>query len=275
MENTGSLLFDNTNARYFLIVGGTDFGPLTAEEIFEKVEKNEAGLMDFIWRPGWTDFKRIADEKEFHVLLPKKPSLDVIGALQLKIMERSKAKIKDAPPAAPTEVSYYLYFNKTQYGPFSTAELDRVISANKIDSGAFIWVPGWANWKPITEMSEFAARVKTESKESTKSKASRKDKRGSPRKPLVARLFVSNDADVIVAVCRDISVGGMQVLTDKVPGQVGAKIKLNVSPGDSKNVKGFVAEGEIVRVLEDGRGFAFRFVKISSDAKKVIEKYVS
>ncbi len=275
MENTGSLLFDNTNARYFLIVHGAHFGPLTAEEIFEKIEKKEAVLMDYIWRPGWTDFKRISDEKEFAVLLPKKPSVDVIGEIQLKIMERSKAKIKDTPPSAPTDISYYLYFNKTQYGPFSTAEIDRVIAANKIDSSAFIWVPGWANWKPITDMAEFAPRVKSEPKEPTKSKASRKDLRGSPRKPLVARLFVSNDADVIVAVCRDISVGGMQVLTDKVPGAVGAKIKLNVSPGDSKNVKGFVAEGEIVRVLEDGRGFAFRFVKISSDAKKVIEKYVS
>ena len=47
----------------------------------------------------------------------------------------------------------------------------------------------------------------------------------------------------------------MQALTDRVPGAVGTTLRLNVSPSDAKTVKGFVAEGEIVRVLEDGRGF--------------------
>jgi c-di-GMP-binding flagellar brake protein YcgR len=91
----------------------------------------------------------------------------------------------------------------------------------------------------------------------------------------VARLFLSNDKEVVVAVCRDVSIGGMQVLTDHVPGEVGTVLKLNVSPAqDSKAVKGFVAEGEIVRVLEDGRGFSFRFTRLSEDARKAIGAYV-
>ena len=80
---------------------------------------------------------------------------------------------------------------------------------------------------------------------------------------------------MIIAVCRDISIGGMQVLTDRVPGPVGSKLKLNVSPGDPSKVKGFVAEGEIVRVLEDGRGFSFRFRKITEEARRTIEKYIT
>lgn len=291
MENTGQLLFDNTSAKYYLYLRGTTVGPLTAEEIYERIERHEVTLLDSVWRMGWTDFKRICDEKEFEVLIPAKPGADDLKNLQARIQEQLKPKTKKtfAVPA-PQEPSYYLYFKKTQYGPFSRAELIHVLESNKIDASAFLWTPGWANWRSLPQVTEFAvylaqpappradlwpATPERLQKTGSRSKSLRKDKREAPRRPLVARLFVANEADVIIAVCRDISVGGMQVLTDRVPGPVGAKVRLNVSPADAKRVKGFVAEGEIVRTLEDGRGFSFRFTKISSDARRAIEKYIS
>ena len=78
--------------------------------------------------------------------------------------------------------------------------------------------------------------------------------------------------DVGVGVCRDISVGGMQVLTDQIPSAIGKKIKLNVSaPGQ---IEPFVAEGVVVRILEDDRGFSFRFEKLSAQSRDSIEKYI-
>jgi hypothetical protein len=96
---------------------------------------------------------------------------------------------------------------------------------------------------------------------------------------MLARILLSNDREVAVAVCRDISIGGMQVLTDKIPGEVGSRIKLNVSPskdekGKKPEFKAFVAEGTIVRVLEDGRGFSFRFSRLTESARRSIESYV-
>jgi hypothetical protein len=76
----------------------------------------------------------------------------------------------------------------------------------------------------------------------------------------------------------------MQVLTDRLPGKVGAKIRLNVSSiSDEKasktqkarKIDSFVAEGVIVRILEDKRGFSFRFDKLSSAAKRSIEQYIN
>jgi hypothetical protein len=82
-------------------------------------------------------------------------------------------------------------------------------------------------------------------------------------------------------MCRDISVGGMQVLTDQIPGVSGTRIRLNVSPVNpsrskaSSAIEPFVAEGVIVRILEDGRGFSFRFEGLTDRAKKIIEKYIA
>ena len=66
----------------------------------------------------------------------------------------------------------------------------------------------------------------------------------------------------------------MQVLTDRIPGAVGSRLKLNVSPSGEKAVEPFVAEGVIVRILEDGRGFSFRLEQISDQARAAIQKYI-
>lgn len=314
MENTTPFLFDDVDAKYFLAVQGKAVGPLTAQEVYERVQQGEITLLHFAWCEGFSDWKRLCDDKAFTMLVPQKPTAATIEAIRQRIKKR-KAPEPQPMPSDDTK-NIYLYFNRSQYGPFSRTELFHVLKSHKLDRSAYVWMPGWPNWKRITEIKEFAEHMapvpptlemqessepkfiskkkdKTRSgiivKKSDRSKTIEKtlgvelatkagvdasERRRAPRRPLVARLFLHNDKDVIIAVCRDISVGGMQVLTDRVPGEAGSTIKLNVSPGDPNSVKGFVAEGEIVRVLEDGRGFSFRFTKLTTEAKKAIEKYI-
>lgn len=294
MENTTPFLFDDVEPKYFLAYKGKAIGPLTAQEIYQRIQKGEIGLLNYVWKEGWTDWKSVKDEQEFSVLIPQKPSSAAIAAIKQKLQ---KKKAPEPQAAIDDDKKYYLYFSRTQYGPFSKKELAHVLSSHKLDRNAYLWTQGWTNWKRVSELEEFASffppalpggdaeehetqpKIRPSSRTVSKKEKSRKidasEKRGGPRKPLVARLFLHNDQDVIVAVCRDISVGGMQVLTDRVPGEVGSRIKLNVSPGGSASkVQSFVAEGEIVRVLEDGRGFSFRFTKINDDARKAIKKYI-
>ena len=81
-----------------------------------------------------------------------------------------------------------------------------------------------------------------------------------------------NNKKVFEGICRDVSVGGMQVLIDQFPGKAGEKISINVHPENSDYH--FVASGQIVRLLEGNNGFSFRFQQLSDEAKKAIEKYV-
>ncbi len=318
MENTSPFLFDNIDEKFFLALKGRAVGPLTAQEVFDKFKTGEVGLLHYFWRDGWNDWKRVCDDREFAVLVPQKPTTASIDHIREKL-EGKKKKSTTAPVADDGETkNYYLYFNSSQYGPFSKNELIHVMKSHKLGRSAYLWMPGWPNWKRLSEIAEFSALMapaaplpelentggtrgseprvfkkrksgKTGKIERTKDSIERtmgvqmssdagidaSNKRGAPRRPLVARLFLHNDKEVIIAVCRDISVGGMQVLTDRIPGPVGSMIKLNVSPGDPSKVKGFVAEGEIVRVLEDGRGFSFRFRKITEEARRAIEKYIN
>ena len=94
---------------------------------------------------------------------------------------------------------------------------------------------------------------------------------------MVAQVLMSDEQTVIVGICRDISIGGVQVLADRSPAPVGSKLKMNISPsgdGSSRDFQPFVAEGVVVRILEDERGFSFRFNRLSDAAKKSIEDYI-
>jgi hypothetical protein len=66
----------------------------------------------------------------------------------------------------------------------------------------------------------------------------------------------------------------MQVLTDQIPGDVGTNLKLNITPAGAARTPAFVAQGVIVRILEDRRGFSFRFDPLSPETQKAITSYI-
>lgn len=305
MENTSPLIFDNKLKVYFIAQQAKATGPVTAQGVAELVQKGEITPLHFVWADGEKDWKRISERKEFSSLLPTKPSQKTIEKIQSaldQIKEKKKRAASSSKPdrtrstsdrtkfaeprqdqEAPTPPlieprQLYLYYQSSQYGPFSHDELLQILESHRVGKNAYMWKPGWSTWKRLREVPEYKAyykdEVELETRTEVRKQKEKDEKRGAPRRPFVARIFISNNEEVVLAVCRDISIGGMQVLTDRVPGAVGSVVKLNVSPGDPGKVKGFTAEGEIVRILEDGRGFSFRFTKLSDAAHSEIESYL-
>jgi hypothetical protein len=286
MENTSSLLFDNEKKIYYIYQSGKNTnssrGFITAKEVYTQLSLGHLTLTDYVLLKSGSDWVRLMDLEPFSTLLPIRPS-----------KTEAQNILKSESPALNPETiltdSFFLYVNKNQYGPLSIEELGAIARGGKLDDKSFVWKKGWKNWKSAAEIKGLSEYVKphrppepvtTKTKTKTKSKTISKavsERRVGPRLPLIAKIFVHNDAKIQVAVCRDLSVGGMQLLCSEVPGAVGEKIKLNVSPADDGKVsqlKPFVAEGQIVRVLEDGRGFSFRFTKLTEQAKSSIEAFL-
>ena len=98
------------------------------------------------------------------------------------------------------------------------------------------------------------------------------EKRSFERKPIIARLFVTDREEVYEGICRDISSGGMQVLLADYPGTVGDEISINVHPENTEYH--FVASGKIVRFLDADMGFSFEFSELSEDAMNAIKSFL-
>jgi hypothetical protein len=267
MENTNTIKFENDQAEWFVAVGEKYRGPFKASEVYQKLMANEVSWIDHCYREKEGQWIRIADHEVFKALQPSAP----------------KPKPVMAPPPIPKSednIKWFLFQNENQTGPYGTAELKRLMASGQVLELAYVWQESYTEWKLVSEVVELreprSAGAPPPPRTATSSLSELKpEKRAVPRKPLLAQVYVTNQSELATGICRDISVGGMQLLTDKIPGVVGNKIHLNVTPPKDSGLKPFVAEGIIVRILEDRRGFAFRFTNVSDEAKKSIESYIA
>jgi len=298
MENTEKVLFEDDSPHWYIALGDRWIGPLSASDVYERVMSQEISWAHFVWKPGQAEWKRLCDVKTFQVAVPRQPA----KKLQNEVKDVSKPNIQSSAQVLKSSSSrggnrgedradkrssaaagkvaskraWFLYYNDTQFGPFTNDEIENFLNVGKVTPRVHAWKSGMTTWTRLKDIEDFGdveiapAPSKSTSKAAEK-KAQPKDQRKAPRRPMVAKILLHNNRSVTEAMCRDISVGGMQVLTDELPGAVGAKIRLNVSMGA---MDPFVAEGEIVRILEDRRGFSFRFNRLSEGAKKAIEKYI-
>jgi len=261
MENTLTLLMQDKSLKWYAVVNSRPVGPLTAAEIAERLKAGELNFASHLWQEKQDGWMRIYEIQDFQCLLPSQPAHSLIAEIQ-------KAAQISPPPLSPKQKeelrTWYVYIDETQYGPFSDPEILTMIQAGRITANTYIWQKGFADWQLANNIPVWSAHLVAETPT---------DKRGAPRKPFEAKIILTNGKEVGWAICRDISIGGMQVLMDQAPGAVGSELKLNVSAAG--NMPSFTCDGSIVRILEDGRGFSFRFSSLPNEAKSAIEKYIA
>jgi hypothetical protein len=264
MENTLSLLLQDTALKWYTVMNARPVGPLSAKEIVQRLQAHELTYASHVWKEGFTGWTRIYDVIDFKPLLPSEPSTSLIADIQ-------KSTQASPPPLAPAQKqelrTWYVYLNESNYGPVSDPEVIGLIQSGRISADTYLWQKGFSDWKPAKEIDTWKSFLT-----SAPVAAKPADKRSTPRKPFEAKILLTDGKEVGWAICRDISVGGMQVLMDHVPGAAGTTLKLNVNPAG--NIQGFACEGVVVRTLEDGRGFSFRFTSLSAEAKAAIEKHI-
>ncbi|HXH32375.1 MAG TPA: GYF domain-containing protein [Bacteriovoracaceae bacterium] len=155
----------------------------------------------------------------------------------------------------------------SDYGPYSLKQLKQLFKEKRINGKTYLFSKGMQEWSLLADFPEYQ-----EIFEELPPVIGEAERRTAIRKPFVARLFVQNNKIVFEGLCRDISIGGMQVLIDKFGGNAGDKITINVHPENTEYH--FTASGVVVRILEGNSGFSFRFHGLSDEARRAIEKYV-
>lgn len=269
MENTAALLFRDHPGVYFLALGQKALGPMSLQDIYEKLKKGECSWLHFFWTPGNEDWARIYEINELRTLLPKKPSKKSLEKMKKSWDGSSTPSLKKPKVELSrllVEDLWFMAFQGQQLGPFPTEEVLFILKKQAFDSPVHLWKKGWPQWRLAQEVDEF--------KKAFSPSERFVERRKTIRKPLIARLYVHNQKDLAVGLCRDISLGGLQILTDNIPGPVGSQVKIHLSQKPADQMPGFLAEGEIVRILEDGKGFSMRFVKLSKEARSAIEAYI-
>ncbi len=267
---------------WYYVQKGNRHGPVALEVIQQMIANSDLNSADYVWKKGFENWKKIKEIPEFE---EKQKPAPVAAAPTPVFKAPESPKAPEAPAnklefkevsfktLSPDERIIFIRIGNdrgdapSDYGPFSLQQLKQLFKENRINGKTMLFVPGMKEWRVLGDLPEYQ-----EIFEELPPVIQESDRRGAIRKPFIARLFVQNNKKVFEGICRDISVGGMQVLTDEFKGQSGDRITINVHPENSDYH--FTANGVVVRILEGNSGFSFRFQGLSDEAKRSVEKYL-
>lgn len=251
---------------WYYVQKGNRHGPVVIEVIEKMIANQELRSEDYVWKRGFENWKKIKDVPELQPKPEEKLSVPEIPVPPV----RKSLNLKDFDPDENViwiRVGADRGVPPTEYGPYSVNLLKRLFNERRINGKTEVFIKGTEEYFYLADLPEYQEifhEVPPVIQES--------ERRTTVRKPFIARLFVQNNKQLYEGVCRDISIGGMQVLMDKFEGKAGDKITINVHPENSEYH--FTASGVVVRVLEGNAGFSFRFQGLSDEARRAIEKYI-
>lgn len=252
--------------QWYYVEAGERKGPVDIATVNDLIANSSLGDEDYVWKKGFENWSKIKDTEEFQA----SDEVEVVEELPGVINEEETYLEK----LALDENSIFIKIgadrgkDEVEYGPYSLAVIKKLFKENRINAKTFIFVRGMSDWMMLAEVADFS-----EIFEDAPPPIEETDRRANKRKPFIARMYIESSQQVYVGVCRDISVGGMQVLVDHIPAKIGENISINVHPENTEHH--FVAGGNIVRLLDGGQGFSFRFTELGEEAKEAIQNYLT
>jgi len=253
---------------WYYVHKGNRQGPVGMEKILSMMSNAELTSSDYVWKKGFDNWKKIKDIPEFNK--PVESENDFPAAPEVPTTNYIEFSFTGFDPelkAIFIRIGNDRGVKSTDYGPFNLKQLKQLFKENRINGKTFLFTAGMKDWEIMADIPDYQQFF-----EELPPVIQELDRRSSTRKPFVARLFIQNNKKLYEGICRDISIGGMQVLLDGFVGNLDERISINVHPENSDYH--FVASGMIVRLLEGNSGFSFRFSHLSDEAKRAIEKYL-
>ena len=255
------------SVEWYYVEGEQRIGPVSQSKISELIEEGNLTEENFVWKKGFENWKKLKEVSDF------KRNDDYPEELPTIVKSSEKRDvdwdvIKDDEKIFLIKIGIDRGGEEVEYGPYSINILKRAAIEGRINGKTLLFVSGMDSWTFLSDLPIYNKIFSTESETLSNS-----ERRQNSRKPFVARMFFHNESVVYEGICRDISVGGLQVLVDGFPGNIGDEISLNVHPENTDY--NFVASGKVVRILEGDQGFSLRFIKLSDEAINAIEDYLS
>ena len=268
---------------WYYVEGNERVGPVTEEELKSLFDSGQLVPESYVWTKGQSDWSKLntiaslqyflnsdsstksADEAETGTEVEDIPIIEMeplrVGAFDWNNVDQGQRtfSIKTGIDREGPEA---------EYGPFSLDQIILAFKENRINGKSLIFTPGMEDWTFLADIPLYEQLF-----EESPPQINDEERRKNTRKPFVARMLFHDNQQIFEGVCRDISIGGMQVLVAGQNFEIGEEVNLNVHPENSDVV--FVACGSVVRVLDGGQGFSIRFKKLGKQAYQSIDNYIN
>ena len=264
---------------WFYVEGKERVGPISREEMLQMIDSGKLNSEYYVWKKGFDNWQKLIDVPELSLATEADKTREItLPNFSADESQQSKedsdkssfswSHINENDSVFTIKVGLDRSGDTTEYGPYSIKLMTELFKQNRINEKTYVFTPGMDEWTFLGDLPIYSQHFS-----SKPPVINEEDRRSHVRKPFVARMLFHDTNVVFEGVCRDISVGGMQVLVKGFPGRQGENISVNVHPDNSSFH--FSADAEVVRILDGGQGISFRFKNLSPDARMTIEKFIS
>ena len=258
-------------ASWYYVIGRERNGPVAKQEIEKLYRFGTLNEDSHVWREGFSNWEKLNKTEDFAPLfaahgLPPELDIPELPGMGEPAPKEPWDNLDPDEKTIHIKVGYDRGGEEVEYGPYSINQLKRAYKERRINDKSYIFIPGMQNWvllgdSPLFSQLSSAPVTLTE-----------QDRRKSVRRPVTANIIFHNNQKVFDGICRDISIGGMQVLVGNFSARIGEGVTLNVHPDNSSH--SFTAKGKIVRLLDGGQGFSLRFSELDQQAKESLLSYI-
>lgn len=270
---------------WFYVEEKQKVGPLDQESLINLLHSMQLNKDSYVWRKGFKDWKKIKDVEELKIFLNKELDLLDNRDEEIEVNEESEV-IEDNGIGEKTEISLerasFDWFNlsksekifilkqdedETIYGPYSLEMLSRLYQENRINSRTLTFSLGMENWIFLGDIPIYE-ELFSEQPPSIEEVERRKNR----KRPFTVKIRMNGESQLLEGFCRDITIGGMQILISDFHGKKGDVLSLEVHPESAEDY--FSISGKVARILDGNQGLFIRFTEVGKDARESIIQYI-
>ncbi len=249
--------------KWYYVQGNEKVGPVDKAEIEALFKKGGILKDNYVWTSGMENWTLLEEVKNFSHLFNDNgpPELPLNKPKKKFDWENLNEKaplfsLKIGPDRGTEEKILDQWFSLEQIIKFAADK--------RINEKTLILAIGMEEFLPLGEVpirEKIFPQLKIEDFKPI-------ERRQSERIPILARIFFENEQKFLEGICINLSQGGMKVLINDFPGNVGSEISMNVHKDNPPH--SFVATGIIVSISEDKTGFGLKFKDLTEESKSTI-----
>lgn len=275
--------------KYYVSHNQQQLGPFPVEQIVDMVQSQKLSVMDYVFneeKQDWctlVDFPPVMEEmKKIKPSAPPKPSAP----------NSNPADAKETPPSLDEPIhpkvnnnefatsEWYVLKGENKFGPFSYAEIVKMLQQKLVFEFDFAWKPNMENWQRIAELEAFKYdNIKKLKNEELPDLDEAFFRRRHRRTNYGGTVIIHDEKKLWKGKGVEISSGGAGVIMENAMVIPGQKLFLHFKPGDGVppfNARCEVVSKKYVDGIKDKNTpirYGLKFIDLNEDAAKFLKEF--
>jgi len=249
-------------------------GPFSTREIKEKLKAGELAYTDYLWLAEREEWRMAAQHFSSDFPPPEEPPRGITVSGEKKLAGRAYGEETFTQDLGiSNEAIWFLYRDKTKFGPYRFLELVRLLQTNACAPDDFVWKPGFSDWTRVRACAEFGDEVLRKLAHLRNFGAEKVFvQRRFPRVPYESEVILHDESRVVFGAARSLSEGGAFLEVPRLAHQKGDRIKVHFTPGGVSVPFNCIAE---ITMVTQGppAGYNIKFIYLEEDDRKRIAQY--